>query len=463
MDSRIKELITNTFVFGFGLVGAKLIQFLLLPFFTNYLTTSEYGVIELLITLAGLLVPIVTLQIADSVLRFGLSKKYDSQTIFQNTIIILSISSLVTIALSFLFVFWSDISEWRVVLCFIIILQSFRTNFAIFSKTQNKNVIYSIDGIIYALFNACFNIIAIKFLNMGILGYLLSEIVSLLISIIFLFFSCNYKKQLKGFNKINSSIIKEMIKYSSPLVFNGISWWIASFSDRMILSIFHSVSFVGIYSVAAKIPAIITTGLSMFTQAWIVSSVKEYEENNREHVFQKVYNIYTSLLFVCVTIAIIVIKPFLDIYIGKEFHEAWKYVPLLLVGVAFLGISNYFSGIYVAAKQNVKEVRTTILCAIINISFNFLLIPEFGINGAVIATLISYVSIVFLRMKDVKNIIKIRINIMFILLNLVLLLVLSFSLVNENVFFFLFIGFLTILLNVFFLTINLKKDGKHAN
>lgn len=457
MDIRIKELVKNTFVFGLGLVGAKMIQFFLLPFFTNNLSTSEYGTIELIITLASLMVPIVTMQISDAVLRFGLSKDYNLKAIFQNTIVLLSFSSIFTIIISFVFLFWNDVSEWTTFLCLIIILQSFRTNFAIFAKVKDKNLIYSIDGIVYALINACSNIVTIKFLGLGICGYLISEIISLLISIVFLFVSCKYKKEVKGFTKVKLPLMIEMVKYSLPLVFNGISWWITNFSDRAILTIFYPLSFVGIYSVAAKIPAIITTALSMFTQAWIMSSVKEYEEGNRTHVFQKVYNIYSSFLFLGVTLAILVVKPFLSIYVGKEFYEAWQYVPFLLVGISFLGISNYFSGIYVAAKKNIKEVKTTMICAVINIVLNFLLIPYFGIYGAVIATLTSYVAIVIIRIIDIRNIIQLNANIKYILFNLCSLLSMSFLLINNDNFIFLLSGIFNLLLNLCFLVINIKK------
>lgn len=430
MDSRIKELVKNTFVFGIGLVGAKVVQFFLLPFFTNYLSTSEYGTIELIITLASLMVPIVTVQISDAVLRFGLSKQHSSKKIFQNTIVLLFFSSLFTILISTAFLFWSNVKNWAWYLCVIIIFQAFRTNLAIFAKVKDKNLMYSIDGIIYALIGAVSNIIAIKYLKLGIQGYLFSEIISLLGSLLFLFISCKYKQEINRFREVDFKLLKEMVKYSFPFIFNGISWWIANFSDRAVLTLFYPISFVGIYSVSAKIPAIITTALSMFTQAWIMSSVREYEEGNRKHIFQSVYNIYSSFLFICITVAILVVKPFLSVYIGKEFFEAWQYVPLLLVGVAFLGISNYFSGIYVAAKKNIKEVRTTIICASINIVLNFVLIPKFKIYGAVIATLVSYVCIVFIRVKDMKSLLRLDGNIKFLLFNLVTLLFMSFFLVK---------------------------------
>lgn len=93
---------------------------------------------------------------------------------------------------------------------------------------------------------------------------------------------------------------------------------------------------------------------------------------------------------------------------GRDFFVAWYYIPMLLVGTVFLGISNYYGAIYASAKANFLEIKSTIICASSNILMNFLLIPRFNILGAVIATALSYVIVVVVRIIDAKKIIKIK-------------------------------------------------------
>lgn len=432
MENRLAELIKNTFIFGLGLIGSKAIQFFLLPFFTNELSAAEYGSIELVVTLASLMIPVVTLGLSDSVLRFGLSDQYKKSQIFQSSVFFLVISSSLALLLFPVFSIWDSIKSWTSYLVLIIIVQSIRTNFSIFVKIKDKSLVYSVDSIVLTLVTAILDIWLIKFCNMGIEGYFIAEIMGNIISILFLFLMGQLYQEGWPVQIPNLLLIKSMAGYSFPLIFNGISWWVANFSDRAILNIFYSESYVGIYSVSAKIPAIITTALSMFTQAWTLTAVKEYEAKNRKKLFQRVYDIYIAILFLGVTFVILIIKPFIKLYVGKNFFESWKYIPFLLVGTAFLGISNYFGAIYSAAKLNKKEVKSTIICAISNIFLNFVLIPRFGIIGAVFATMCSYIIIDLIRIWDTKRIISIDARVTYLLFNLLILIVISICMLNEN-------------------------------
>ena len=74
--------------------------------------------------------------------------------------------------------------------------------------------------------------------------------------------------------------MRQMLTFSVPLIFNAVSWWIANSSDRLMLNYFNGAGDVGLYSVAAKIPSIITSITSIFNQAWMISSVTEYDSTN---------------------------------------------------------------------------------------------------------------------------------------------------------------------------------------
>ena len=54
-------LVKNMLIFGVGLIGSKFVQFILLPYFTNVLTTAQYGTIDLAVSFVGLMVPLLTL------------------------------------------------------------------------------------------------------------------------------------------------------------------------------------------------------------------------------------------------------------------------------------------------------------------------------------------------------------------------------------------------------------------
>lgn len=449
------ELIKNIMVLGFGLVGSKFVQFILLPYFTNVLTTAEYGVIDLVVTFVGLLVPIVTLELSDSVLRFGLSNETDKTDLVKCALTCLTFATVITIIGSPFLFFYKTIWPYRYFIIGMIILQGFRTNEALFVKSQDRVLVYSVDSILTALVIAGLDIFFISKLKVGIRGYFCAEVIGNMFSIIFLLFGGRIYQNINLKKPLDKELLKKMLKYSIPLMFNAISWWITSFSDRAVLNIFFSESEVGLYSVAAKIPAIVTTLLSVFTQAWIMSAVKEYEKEKNPVFFENIYKMYSGLLFVGVGIAILIIKPIIKVLVGRDFFAAWYYVPILLIGTAFLGISNYYGAIYAAAKANFLEIKSTLICAVSNIILNFALIPHMGILGAVLATLFSYIVVVLVRIIDTKKIIKLRIKKTDLLISGGILAVESYFSMTEN----------NIMLIISFMVLIIWKvvNFKHAN
>lgn len=415
------ELIKNIIILGLGLLGSKFVQFILLPYFTNTLTTAEYGTIDLVVTFVGLMVPIVTLELSDSVLRFGLSKDINKVDLIKCSSFLLVVGAIFTIAISPMFFLYKTIWPYKNWIVLMIIFQSFRTNAALFVKSQDRVMIYSIDSILTALITALLDVFFISILKIGIKGYLTAELIGYVVSFTFLFWAGGIYRCCVWQQPLDRKLLRQMLKYSIPLMFNAISWWITSFSDRAILNIFFSESEVGVYSVAAKIPAIITTLLSVFTQAWIMSAVKEYEKDNNSSFFERIYKTYNSILFLLVGVTILIIKPIMRVYVGKEFFDAWYYVPILLLGTVFLGISNYYGAIYAAAKANMLEVKSTLICAFSNIILNFIFIPKLSILGAVLATAISYIIVVLVRMIDTKKIMLIKAGIVDLCISSVLL------------------------------------------
>ena len=75
MVDRNKELAVNTAILGIGQLIPKFLAILLLPLLTSYLTTDEYGNYDLILSIASLLIPIVTMQIQQAVFRYLLASK----------------------------------------------------------------------------------------------------------------------------------------------------------------------------------------------------------------------------------------------------------------------------------------------------------------------------------------------------------------------------------------------------
>ncbi|MBW7988152.1 hypothetical protein E0704_08070 [Lactobacillus helveticus] len=79
--NKYKYLFKNIGLLTLSNFATKLLSFFLVPLYTSVLTTGQYGTYDLFNTTIGVLIPILTLNILDAILRFGMDKAYDKDAI----------------------------------------------------------------------------------------------------------------------------------------------------------------------------------------------------------------------------------------------------------------------------------------------------------------------------------------------------------------------------------------------
>ena len=80
--NKYQKLAGNTIIFAIGNFGAKFLSFILMRLYTGCMTDEQYGMADLLIQTVNVLYPIVTLSMADAVIRFGMEKKTDGRQVY---------------------------------------------------------------------------------------------------------------------------------------------------------------------------------------------------------------------------------------------------------------------------------------------------------------------------------------------------------------------------------------------
>lgn len=408
-QNKYYQLVSNTLLFALGNLGSKFIVFILMPLYTNALSTSEYGISELVITLTNFLISFVTLSIQDATLRFALDKNNRPGEVLKNTIFVLAVGSLLTVMLYPFIKLYGAIEGWTQYVLILTVVYMIRNALSIYLKAIGKTKLFAIDSLSYTLLLMISNIVLLTHFKLGLKGYFYSIIISTIGSIILLVIFGDVTREC-SYSKINRKLLKEMVVFSSPMIFNNVSWWIINSSDKIMVEYFVSVSASGIYSVASKIPSLLTTLSNIFNQAWIISSISEYDTSRDEKFYSNIFSIFNCMMVLSASLIILIIKPFMSIYIGKSFIESWQYVPLLLLGSTFQSYASFFGAIYTSAKKNISVMNTTLLAAIINIVLNAILIPAIGIQGAVIATVIAYFVVFVFRMIDSRKYINFSIR-----------------------------------------------------
>lgn len=411
MNKKYKYLFKNIGLLTISNFGGRLLTFLLIPLYTKYLTTSEYGIYDLYTATVELLIPILPVCIFDAVQRFSLNKDSNKSDIFtvgfRNMLKSILIFSLL-ILINYTFKIFAELNKYPLYLLLFFISDNFYTYFSNVSKGLDNIKDYAVCGFINSATTLLLNILFLTVFHMGIDGYFLANILSYFIAGFYLMIKVKIWNYLK-LHLLNKNQKSEMINYSKHLVLSSISWWINNSIDRYFIIWLLGTAENGIYSVAYKIPTIINVVQSIFNQAWTLSAVKEFD-NRKDDFYSNTYKNYMLLLIFSCSGLIIFDQLIAKIIYSSDFYIAWKYVPFLLISAVFSALNSFIESIFAASMDSKIIAQTTILGAVINIILNLILIHSIGTMGAAISTMISYFAMWIFKLIKAKKIVNISVN-----------------------------------------------------
>ena len=406
-----KQLARNTIIIFFGKVCTQLISFFLLPLYTAYLITSEYGTVDLIQTYVTLLVPIITLELEMSVFRWLIDsrgKQKETNKIISNDFYILLIS-LGIFSLLYLIISSFVTIPFRFIILLDIIVCVLSGNFLQISRGLGKIMDFSISCILTGLTTVVSNIILIVFCHMQAEGMIISMALANFVCSLYLFIRLKLYKMI-NFKLVDHKLLKGMYKYSIPLVPNGVSWWIVNVSDRSIISVVLGAGANGLYAISNKFPTIISSLTGIFNLSWSESASLHINSKDRDEFFSDITNTVIRL-FSVLGAGMIACMPFVfPIMINHKYHDAYLYIPPLVLGTVFNVAICLYSQIYLAKKMSKQVATTTIIGAAINILINIVFIKYIGLFAAAISTMISYMVMAIYRHFDLKKYMNIKIN-----------------------------------------------------
>ena len=415
-----KQLAKNTIIIFLGKVCTQLISFFLLPLYTAFLATKEYGLVDLIQTYVTLLVPIITLELEMSIFRYLIDSRNNEKNtkkLISNDFFVLGISlSVFSILYIIVTCFVTIPFRWLILVDIIICVLS--GNFLQVARGFGKTVDYAISCILTGLTTVVSNIVLICYFHMGAEGMIISMALANFVCTAYLFFRLKLFKMI-DFKLVDKKLLKEMNKYSIPLIPNGISWWIVNVSDRTIISWVIGAGANGLYAISNKFPTVISSLTGVFNLSWAESASLHINSKDRDEFFSDVYNTIMKL-FTSLGVGMIACMPFVfPILINTKYADAYNYIPFLVLGSVFNVATCLYSQIYLAKKMSKQVASTAIIGAIINIVINVIFIKQFCLYAAAVSTMISYFIMMTYRHIDVKKYVSIKVD-KFLLINTIL-------------------------------------------
>ncbi len=400
-----------------------MLVFLLLPLYTRVLTTEDYGIADLAISTANFITPFALLAINEAVIRFGMDKNVSKRQVLSIGLSTFIAGFSVFLLISPLLIWLEFMSETLWLVYLYVFLAGLRQILSQFVRAIGKIRLFVIDGIFTTIMTILFNLLYLLVFKWGYVGYLLAIISANLCSALFLTAMANLHKYI-SFRDISPKIRKNMLMYSIPLIPSTIFWWATSVSDRFLVTHFLGSEVNGIYSIAYKIPTLMTLASGIFYQAWQISAIDEYKSPKAALKFySSVLDSYSALLC-CVASGLIMLSfPLTPIIVGPEFVTSWQFVPFLVVAEVFSTLLTFMGTFYMVVKKNKTVIVAIGIGAFVNIALNIVLIPDLGAMGAAFSTLVCYLVAFFIRYVDVRRFVEIEMKLIPLTLSFVILIV----------------------------------------
>lgn len=394
MIATIKRLFKHSAVYGFGTVLNRLIGFILLPLYTRYLTTVDYGISSLLLVTSSVAVIIGQLGIGSAIFREVIySGRDESETestallflmgqglLFFGTLILLSeqISKLI----------FSDDSQT------LLMRMTFLTGFLQMVlvvlmarlRIREQSSLYSGISVGRFLVGTGFNIYFVAGLQLGVKGLVLATLCNTAIfSVISLVFLLRHLKITFSITALQS-----MLRYSAPLVPGNLASLVMTSADRYFLQHYSSTSEVGLYSLGYKIGLVMNLIIQAVQLAWPAQMFEIMKEDDAERKFSRILTIYVvGLGFVSLGFSVLA-REILVVMTTPDFYAASTIIPMVLLSYLFYG-ARFMTNMGLVRENKLKYASMVIFgTAILNLALNFWLIPRYGMLGAAWSTFISY-------------------------------------------------------------------------
>ncbi len=349
---------------------SKILVFLLVPFYTNVLTTADYGIADVMQTTLLLLVPALTVNMGEAALRFGIDRSERRAKILRIGVKYVLRASIIVAAVCVLScAFVKPDVRWYLFLFIFLFLTNSMYEFLILFFQGCEKVKIVVCGSVADTEDgkAC---------------------------------------------EAEADFEKELVAYGVPMIAYSTGSWINNAADRYLVSFIKGVAVNGVYGVAYKIPAILTVFQRIFAQAWQMSATKSYEDDNSSEFFSTMYMVYNTFMVTGCSFLILTVRLLAFLMFKKDFYGAWQYVPPLLISVVFGALTGFLGSICLAFKDSKAMGFATGLGAAVNIILNIILIPRYSAMGAAIATGISYFLMYFIAYIKVSKYVKLEIKLL---------------------------------------------------
>ncbi len=404
MLKKIKETAIHGAVYGVGQAVSQAVGFLLIPLYTQHLSTSEYGLWALLSLAITVLVAIFGLGLNSALFRsyYLYDNESDRKKVVSTSFYILLSSNLILFVTGYLGAsYWSKIlvgNEQHARLCMYIFWTAGLTlletiPFAVY-RAKMLSQRYIFFTLIFIIVRIALIIYYVAYAGYGVWGVVLGNFLATLIAtIVFNATIINYL-----IPRISMTEARRLLRYGLPLVITGVGGVTLNFADRYILNSKLDLDTVGVYNLGAQVGMVMTVLLvqpvALIWSPMLFSVAKEpYARDYYSKMLTYVYLVGMFLWLGLSTLSPDVIK----IVAQPDYWHAYKVVPFIAFSSVMFTLTRLVNvGVGLSGRTEFNAL-VIIICAPFHVIMNILLIPKFGMMGSAYVSVLSFTLMVIMR------------------------------------------------------------------
>ena len=397
MLENLKKTFSNSIIYSIGNLSTKIIGLILIPIYTQKLTTTDYGILGILEITSELLIAIFSFSLYSAFLRLYWDIGFKDK---QKDMFFTTMAAIILVACLMFFGLYPFISKLSLFLLgninygHLIKLMLLSVSLKIIvripstlMRVQEKSLFYTVANISRLLITLLSTIYFIIILNHKVEAIFEAQIIGQCFYLLFLL-----KYIIKNIKlKFNLNVLKAMMYYGFPLIFSSISGVLLTLGDRYCLRFLTQFSNVGIYNLGYKVANVLKVFFVSSVQLALPPMIfKMIDQPNCKRFYSKIMTYVALILIFLILIVSIFGKEAIKFVVAnKDYWDAYKVIPILSFSILFLMLMYIATTGLTIMKKTKILAKLVIIVSIANIGLNLIMIPLLNIIGAAAATLIS--------------------------------------------------------------------------
>ena len=399
MFDYLRRLATTGAAYTAASVVSKLLAVALLPLYTSYLTTSDYGAAEVMFTTVVTASIIVRLGLIEALLRFFYIPEEDGDEVVRTGFAALfwATTAGALIALPFAepisqALLDTDAADLvRISIGGLWVLTLYEYLISLFRLDERARAYFTFT-ILHVLAAVPLQVLLVVGLDEGARGLLLGSYLS---GVPFIaWFAWSERRRLSLWPQ--RDLLRRMVRFGLPTMPAEVSLYSLQFLDRIIIVRSIGLAEAGLYALAFKFSQAIQVVVRGFQLAWPPLAYSIHDDDEARRTYAVVLTAFSALCGLLVVALWLEARWIVRLLADERFFDAYEVVGPLALGAALYGV--YLAQLVILGRtgRTDRNLPATLAGVVVNVALNLILVPEYGIVGAGVALIVSYLVVVVL-------------------------------------------------------------------